>query len=101
MGIDIAIVKTDWTSGNLIRVRVILAASRKGGKDIINIVLHTWFADVVETIGLTVFALNSLTIFVSGTDPSQALITVGISLTLVWDLLASIGVRVTEVSSLN
>ena len=67
----------------------------------IDIVLSTWFTHVVETIGLTIFALNSLTIFVSGTDPSQSLITVGISLTLVWDLLASIAVRVTEVSSLN
>ena len=101
MGIDIAIVKTDWTSGNLIRVRVILAASRKDGKDIINIVLHTWFTDVVETIGFTVLALNSLTIIISGTDSSQSLIAVGISLTLVRDLLASIGVRVTEISSLN
>ena len=67
----------------------------------IDIVLSTWFTHVVETIGLTIFTLNSLTFFVSGTDPSQSLITVGISLTLVWDLLASIGVRVTEVSSLN
>ena len=67
----------------------------------IDIVLSTWFTHVVETIGLTIFALNKTTILVSGTDPSQSLITVGISLTLVWDLLASIGVRVTEVSSLN
>ena len=67
----------------------------------IDIVLSTWFTHVVETIGLTIFALNSRSILVSGTDPSQSLITVGISLTLVWDLLASIGVRVTEVSSLN
>ena len=63
--------------------------------------LSTWFTDIVETIGLTIFALNSLAIIVSGTDPSQSLITVGISLALVWDFLASIGVRVTEVSSLN
>ena len=101
MGIDIAIVKTNWTSGNLIRVRVILAASRKDGKDIINIVLHTWFTDVVETIGFTVFALNSLTIIISSTDSSKSLIAVSISLTLVWDFLASISVRVTEVSGLN
>ena len=67
----------------------------------IDIVISTWFTHVVETIGLTIFALNKTTILVSGTDSSQALITVGISLTLVWDLLASIGVRVTEVSSLN
>ena len=67
----------------------------------IDIVLSTWFTHVVETIGLTIFALNKTTILVSGTDPSQSLITVGISLTLVWDLLASIGFRVTEVSSLN
>ena len=101
MGIDIAIVKTDRTSGNLIRVRVILAASRKDGKDIINIVLHTWFADVVETIGITIFALNSLTISISGTNSSESLITVRISLALVGDFLASICVRVTEVSSLE
>ena len=101
VGIDIAIVKTDWTSGNLIRVRVILAASRKDGKDIINIVLHTWFADIVETIGVTVFALNSLTISISGTNSSESLITVRISLALVGDFLASICVRVTEVSSLE
>ena len=61
----------------------------------------TWFADIVETIGLTIFALYSLTIVISGTDSSESLITVGIGLTLVWDLLASIGVRVTEVSGLN
>jgi len=85
VSVNIAIVQTMRASGNLTGVRVILAA---------------WFTHVVETIGLTVFALNSLTIFVSGTDPSQSLITVGISLALVWDLLASIGVRVTEVSSI-
>jgi len=84
VGIDIAIVKTDRTSGNLIRVRVILAA---------------WFADVVETIGLTIFALNSLTISISGTNSSESLITVRISLALVGDFLASICVRVTEVAS--
>ena len=61
----------------------------------------TWFTDIVETIGLTIFALYSLTIVISGTDSSESLITVGIGLTLVWDLLASIGVRVTEVSGLN
>ena len=61
----------------------------------------TWFTDVVETIGFTVLALNSLTIIISGTDSSQSLIAVGISLTLVRDLLASIGVRVTEISGLN
>ena len=92
VGIDIAIVKTDRTSGNLIRVRVILAASRKDGKDIINIVLHTWFTDVVETIRLTIFALNKLAIIVSGTDSSQSFITVGISLALVRDFLTSIGI---------
>ena len=67
----------------------------------IDIVISTWFTDVVQTIGLTIFALNCLAIIVSGTDSSQSLITVGISLALVWDFLASIGVRVTEVSGLN
>ena len=67
----------------------------------IDIVLSTWFTDVVETIGLTIFALNSLPIIVSGTDSSQSFITVGISLALVWDFLTSIGIRVTEVPSLN
>jgi len=85
VGVDIAIIETDWTSWNLVGVRVILAA---------------WFADIVETIGLTIFALYSLTIVISGTDSSESLITVGIGLTLVWDLLASIGVRVTEVSGI-
>jgi len=85
VGINIAIIKTHGTSGNIIGVRVILAA---------------WFTDVVETIGFTVLALNSLTIIISGTDSSQSLIAVGISLTLVRDLLASIGVRVTEISSI-
>ena len=65
------------------------------------VISSTWFADIVETIGLTIFALYSLTIVISGTDSSESLITVGIGLTLVWDLLASIGVRVTEVSGLN
>ena len=65
------------------------------------VISSTWFADIVETIGLTIFALNSLTIVISGTDTSESLITVGIGLTLVWDLLASIGVGVTEVSGLN
>ena len=65
------------------------------------VISSTWFADIVETIGLAIFALYSLTIVISGTDSSESLITVGISLTLVWDLLASIGVRVTEVSGLN
>jgi len=32
VGIHIAIVQTNWTSGNLTGVRVILAASRKVGK---------------------------------------------------------------------
>jgi len=85
VGVDIAIIETDWTSWNLVGVRVILAA---------------WFADIVETIGLAIFALYSLTIVISGTDSSESLITVGIGLTLVWDLLASIGVRVTEVSGI-
>ena len=65
------------------------------------VISSTWFADIVETIGLAIFALYSLTIVISGTDSSESLITVGISLTLVWDLLTSIGVRVTEVSGLN
>ena len=67
----------------------------------IDIVISTWFTDVVQTIGLTILAVNHRAIIVSGTDSSQSLITVGISLALVWDFLASIGVRVTEVSSLN
>ena len=67
----------------------------------IDIVLSTWFTDIVETIGLTIFALNSLAIIVKGTDSSQSFITVGISLALVRDFLASIGIRVTEVPSLN
>jgi len=86
VGINIAIIKTHGTSWNIIGVRVILAA---------------WFTDVVETIGFTVLALNSLTIIISGTDSSQSLIAVGISLTLVRDFLASIGVRVTEISSIT
>ena len=65
------------------------------------VISSTWFTDIVETIGLAIFALYSLTIVISGTDSSESLITVGIGLTLVWDLLASIGVRVTEVSGLN
>ena len=65
------------------------------------VISSTWFADIVETIGLTIFALYGLTIVISGTDTSESLITVGIGLTLVWDLLTSIGVRVTEVSGLN
>ena len=65
------------------------------------VISSTWFADIVETIGLAIFALNHRTIFFSRTDTSESLITVGISLALVWDLLASIGVGVTEVSSLN
>ena len=67
----------------------------------INIALSTWLTDVVETIGLTIFALNKLAFIVKGTDSSQSFITVGISLALVRDFLASIGVRVTEVSGLN
>ena len=67
----------------------------------IDIVISTWFTDVVQTIGITIFALNSLSIIVSGTDSSQSLITVGISLALVRDFLASMGVSVTEVPSLN
>ena len=71
-------------------------------KDIVDIiVISTWFADVIETVGLTIFALYSLSISISGTDSGESLITVSISLALVWDFLASIGVRVTEVSSLN
>jgi len=86
VGINIAIIKTHGTSGNFIGVRVILAA---------------WFTDVVETIVFTVFALNSLTIIISSTDSSKSLIAVSISLTFVWDFLASIGVRVTEVSGIT
>ena len=75
---------------------------RKLVKDIVDIiVISTWFADVIETVGLTIFALYSLSISICGTDSSESLITVSISLALVWDFLASIGVRVTEVSSLN
>ena len=73
----------------------------KLSKSDIDIVISTWFTDVVETIGLTIFALNKLAIIVSGTDSSQSFITVGISLALVRDFLTSIGVRVTEVSGLN
>ena len=69
--------------------------------DIIVIFVLTWFTDIVETVGLTIFALYSLSISISGTDSSESLITVSISLALVRDFLASIGVRVTEVSSLN
>ena len=67
----------------------------------IDIDISTWFTDVVETIGFTVFALNSLTIIISSTDSSKSLIAVSISLTFVWNFLASIGIRVTEVSGLN
>ena len=69
--------------------------------DIIVIFVLTWFTDIVETVGLTIFALYSLSISISGTDSGESLITVSISLALVWDFLASIGVRATEVSSLN
>ena len=48
------------------------------------VISSTWFADIVETIGLTIFALYSLTIVISGTDSSESLITVGISLALDW-----------------
>jgi len=86
VSVHIAIWLINWTSGNLTGARVILAA---------------WLTDVVETIGLAIFALNSLTILVSGTDSSKSLITVGIGLAFVWDFLASIGVRVTEVSGIT
>ena len=67
----------------------------------INIALSTWLTHIPETIRLTIFALNSLAIFVRGTDAGQSLIAVSIGLTFVGDFLASIGVGVTEVSSLN
>ena len=60
------------------------------------VISSTWFADIVETIGLAIFALNKSTILVSGTDSSQSLITVSISLTLVVTGAGAVHVAVTS-----
>ena len=64
---------------------------------------RTWFADIVETIGFTVFTINSLTILIKTTDSgeSSSSIAVSVSLTLVRDRVTGMSVQVAEISLLQ
>jgi len=75
VSVDIAFIKTVRTSGYFRGSGVILAS---------------WFADIVETIGFTVFTINSLTILIKTTDSGESNITVSVSLTFVGDFLTGI-----------
>jgi len=68
VGVNVTNIETNGTSGDFVGPRVILAS---------------WFTDIVETVGLTIFTFNKLTIIISSTDTSESFVTVGVSFALI------------------